>query len=527
MTRRPREASAAIVAVAVIGIVAIAAIAIINSNGAPVAEQSGTVVPAPVSRVDGTGSFPLSPSTAIVATDEARPVADYLAGALRNATGLPLVLAENGTIIEDPAIVLATEPGHPDGGYVLRVAENGIRITASEPAGLFWGVQTLRQLVPVTADPDTGWAIPATTISDRPRFAYRGAMLDVARHFFSVDDVTHYLDAIALLKLNVLHLHLTDDQGWRLEIDGWPLLTEHGGSTQVGGGGGGFYTQDDYREIVARAQARFITIVPEIDLPGHTNAALASYPELTCDGAAPELYEGIDVGFSSLCIDNERTYEFLDDVLGQVAAITPGPWIHIGGDEALATPVADYLRFIVRASAIAAGTGKTVIGWHEMGKSPDLPTGTIGEYWGYTEPEGDAAELSRRFVDGGGKLIMAPADVAYLDIKYDESNPLGLVWAKGPTSLEEAYAWDPAAVIPGVGEADILGVEAPLWTETLASLDDLMTMAFPRIAAIAEIAWSPRGMRNFDEFAGRVAAFGAYLDKLGIPFHRTPRVPWR
>jgi hexosaminidase len=541
-----------IVAAAVIGIVAVAVAAnvIVNSNGAPVVESPGTVVPAPVSRIDGTGAYLLTSSSAIAASGEARPVADYLAGVLRTATGLPLARAGNGTLIEDgaiveggtivkdgttpggTAIVLAIEPGHPDGGYDLHVAEDGIRITASEPAGLFWGVQTLRQLVPIAADAESGWAIPATTISDYPRFAYRGAMLDVARHFFGVDDVKRYLDDLALLKINVLHLHLTDDQGWRIEVDGWPRLTEHGGSTQVGGGGGGHYTQDQYRDIVAYAASRYITIVPEIDLPGHTNAALASYPELTCDGVAPALYEGIEVGFSSLCIDNERTYEFVADVLGQVAALTPGPWIHIGGDEAHSTPEADYLAFAERAGAIAAATGKTIIGWHELGRSTALPPGTIGEYWGFTVPEGDSADRARTFVDRGGRLIMAPGDTAYLDMKYDESSPLGLVWAHGPTSVRESYEWDPAAIVDGMGDEQILGVEAPLWTETIATIDEVETMAFPRLASIAEIGWSPRephgagSTRDFAEFAPRLAALGTLLETLGIRYERADDIPW-
>lgn len=523
MPRMPRSALLAIGGVVTgAAIIAGGTLAIIvNSNGAaPVNETAATVIPAPVSHADGEGAFTLGAAAKIEADADAAPVGEYLASVLRTATGLPLPVADEG------AITLAIEPGHPDGGYELRVTATGIRLTASAPAGLFWGVQTLRQLLPPTP-PAGGWAIGATTITDHPRFAYRGAMLDVARHFFGVEDVKRYIDDIALLKLNVLHLHLTDDQGWRLEIDGWPRLTDVGASTQVGGGGGGFYTQDDYREIVTYAASRYITIVPEVDLPGHTNAALAAYPELTCDGVAPAPYEGIEVGFSSLCVDRERTYEFVADVLGQLAALTPGPWIHIGGDEANSTPEEDYLRFIERASAIAAATGKTIIGWHEMGRSGALPRGTNGQYWSYTTPEVDSADLVRTFIENDGLVIMSPADVAYLDMKYDAFSPLGLVWANGPTSVEESYEWDPAEIVPGVGDAQLLGVEAPLWTETIVTIDDLERMAFPRIASVAEIAWSPRGPRDFAEFAPRLATLGGHLDALGIAYARAAGVPWR
>ncbi len=481
-----------------------------------------TVIPAPVLHESRAGEFILTLQSSIVAAGDTVPVGSYLAELLREATGLPLPITDATTGTSD--ITLVIDSRHQDDGYHLEVTPKGTRLSAKDQSGLFAGVQTLRQLLPTTRSANN--TIQATTITDFPRFAYRGAMLDVARHFFGVDDVKHYIDAIALLKFNVLHLHLTDDQGWRLEIKGWPMLTEHGGRTQVGGEGGGFYTQGDYTEIVAYAASRFITVVPEIDLPGHTNAALASYPELTCDGIAPELYEGIEVGFSSLCIDNERTYEFVADVLGQVAVLTPGPWIHIGGDEALATPEIDYLRFIDRVSVIAAATGKTAIGWHEMGRSARLPRGTIGEYWNFTKPESGASELALRFVERGGHLIMAPGDVAYLDMKYDEASPLGLVWANGPTTIEDAYGWDPAEIIPGIGDESILGVEAPLWSETIVTLDDVERMAFPRIAALAEIAWSPRRERDFTEFAQRLSAFGSHLDALGIAFHRTPNVPW-
>jgi hexosaminidase len=334
-----------------------------------------------------------------------------------------------------------------------------------------------------------------------------------------------------MLKLNHLHLHLTDDQGWRLQILSRPELTEVGASTQVDGGGGGYYTEDDYREIVEYAASRYITVVPEIDMPGHTNAALSAYPELNCDGVAPEPYEGIEVGFSSLCIGKAETYAFLEDVIGEVAALTPGPFLHLGGDESLATSDEDFVAFIARATAIGAATGKTIIGWHEMGRSTELPAGTIGQYWSYVRPQGEAAEHTLSFVEQGGRVIMSPADVAYLDMKYDPTTDQGLVWANGPTTVTEAYLWDPAGIISGVDDAQILGVEAPLWTETLRTIGELEYFAFPRIAAIAEVAWSPRATgtpgERFGDFGSRLAQLQPRLEAAGIGYYMAPDVPWR
>ncbi len=400
-----------------------------------------------------------------------------------------------------------SESAAVSGSYSLEVDAAGIRIEAADDAGLFYGRQTLRQL-------EVDGRVPYVTIEDSPRFEYRGAMLDVARHFFGVEDVKRYIRDLALLKFNYLHLHLTDDQGWRIQIDSWPDLTAKASSTEVGGGGGGFYTKEQYREIVDFAAENFITVVPEIDMPGHTNAAIVAYPQL---GDAPvEPYEGVEVGFSSLAIRSEATYTFVDDVVRELAELTPGPYIHLGGDESLATTDDDFLYFIARATAIAAAHGKTLIGWHEMGRSAELPAGTIGQYWSYTTPQDGAAEHTASFVEQGGRVIFSPADVAYLDMKYDALTELGLVWADGPTSVRESYEWDPAAIVPGIGDAQILGVEAPLWTETLATIQDLEYMAFPRIAALAEIAWSPAGPRSFDEFEPRLERFTELLDTLEI-----------
>ena len=457
------------------------------------------VIPAPVSRVD-------APGTVALRSVSGEPtVATYLSEAL----GLPVV--EHG----DLRLVLGASPG--PGGYTLEVSGDGARIEADAPAGLFAGAQTLLQL-------ERGSTVGHVRIEDHPRFAYRGAMLDIARHFFGVDDVKRYIDDIALLKFNHLHLHLTDDQGWRIAIDSWPRLTEVGGLTQVGGGGGGFLTKDDYREIVRYAASRFVTIVPEVDLPGHTNAAIVAYPELGDAPAQP--YEGIEVGFSSLAIRSESTYRFVDDVVRELAELTPGPYLHIGGDESLATADEDFLYFIERASAIVASHGKTAIGWHEMGRSAALPRGTVGQYWSFTTPQPGAAEHARSFLAQGGPLIMSPADVAYLDMKYDAASELGLVWAEGPTSVRASYEWDPAQIVPGVGDEQLLGVEAPICSETLRTIDDVEAMALPRLACIAEIAWSPRAGRSWESFEPRLAGLGPLLDARGVRYYRAPEVSW-
>ena len=504
------------------------------------------IIPAPTEFAPGDGpAFVLTEESRLVVEGEgAAGVAETFAAGARAATGFALPVVEGDAEASDIALVVSDgeSPGGEPEGYALEAGEQGVRIGADTAAGLFRGTQSLRQLLPAeieradgSAPPSGDWTVPAASVADAPRFPYRGAMLDVARHFFPVEDVLAYIDAIALLKLNVLHLHLTDDQGWRIEIESWPELTGVGAATSVGGDGGGYYTKADYRRIVEYAHERFVTIVPEVDLPGHTNAALSAYPELNCDGIARKPYEGIEVGFSSLCASPERaeaTDRFLADVTRELAEMTPGPWLHLGGDESLATSHDDYLDLVRRMTAAASATGKTVIGWHEMGASTELPTGTVGQYWSYVVPEPEASVLTRSFVEQGGTVILSPADVAYLDMKYvdDPQGPLGgelgLEWAKGPTTLDEAYAWEPADILPGLHEADILGIEAPIWTETLSSFSEVEFMAFPRIAAIAEIAWSPAGTRDHEEFFGRVAWLGAHLDALGVTYYAVRGVPW-
>lgn len=492
-------------------------------------------LPAYLEVVDAAG-LPLTAATAVSGPDS-----DLLRTLVATRTGI----APAGTSATTPTVTLAVEPGGAPESYRITVDATTATVTGADAAGLFYGIHTLVQLIRPAGD---GWEIPAVVIEDAPRFAYRGVMLDVARHFHPVATVTAYIDRAASLKFNHLHLHLTDDQGWRLQLRSRPELTEKASATSVGGDSGGFYTQDDYRKIVAYAAARHMTVVPEIDLPGHTHAVSLAYPELSeqpvisdhiretvreFGGGMPEngtAYDGMAVGFSSLKIHDEATYAFLADVLGELAELSPGPYLHIGGDEALGTDAADYDAFVGRVTGMVAGLGKTPVAWHEAGTAPALASGTIGQYWGYITPTDGMDEKARGFVRGGGRLIMSPADATYLDMKFDADSPLGLTWARGVTSAQRAYAWDPAAVIEGVTDADILGVEAPMWTETVRTLDDIDALAFPRIGAAAEAAWSPAvgadPERTWESFRARVGALAPLWARSGIRFTALPGIDW-
>jgi hexosaminidase len=316
--------------------------------------------------------------------------------------------------------------------------------------------------------------------------------------------------------MNSQHLHHADDQGWRIEIKKWPDLTAKGGRSEVGGTPGGFYTQDQYRELVAYAADRFITIVPEIDMPGHTNAALSSYAELNCDGVAPRVFTGTEVGFSALCVDKEITYRFIDEVVGEIAALTPGPYFHMGGDEVKTLKPEQYRAFVERVQTIVQKHGKQMIGWDEIAVASLLPT-SIVQHWRPDAKEG---------MSGAPRLIMSPANRVYLDMKYDADTALGLRWA-GLVPLQTAYDWDPLTLVPGVRPDTILGVEAPLWSETLANMRDVEFMALPRLAIVAELAWKhSRDQHGWSQFRTRLGAQAPRWQAMGINFYRAPEIDW-
>ncbi|GAA0439173.1 beta-N-acetylhexosaminidase [Actinoplanes capillaceus] len=467
--------------------------------------------------------FRLTSGTVITASGAALPVATQLAEALRPGTGFPLPVVAGGGA---RAIALELEPGHPDEGYRLDIGPAGVALRATGPAGLFAGVQTLRQLLPPevesTSPQRRRWTFPGGTIVDRPRYAYRGAMLDLARHFHEPAEIRRYVDQLSRFKINHLHLHLSDDQGWRIRIDSWPRLTEVGGApgTGVGGDGGGFLTKDEYRELVRYAADRFVTIVPEIDMPGHVNAAQVAYPELTCDGVAPRPRTDMRVGYSSLCVSADVTYRFAEDVIRELAEMTPGPYLHIGGDEAMSTPHGSYLTFQKRVLPLVRKYGKIPYGWHEIAQSPSA-AGAVIQFWGRERTSPSVATA----VAAGARVVLSPANRSYLDMKYDMLTPGGLAWA-GYIEVRTAYDWDPGRLLSDVPEKAILGVEAPLWSETLRDSTDIDFLAFPRLVAIAELGWSPRAAHDWSSFRARLGAYGPRWVRDGVGFHRSPQINW-
>ncbi len=486
------------------------------------------IIPAPASiTIRAERSFEIRRTASIVvdgANAEVTAIAQALATLLRPSTqfALPVSSSLADTVAGNVYLRLAANRASlGEEGYELTVTSSAVTLVANRPAGLFRGVQTVRQLLPADVESQTGatrylWEIPALSIVDQPRFAWRGAMLDVARHFFTVKEVQQFIDLLALYKMNVLHLHLSDDQGWRIAINSRPRLTSIAATTQVGGGPGGFYTQQDYQTIVRYAQERYITVVPEIDMPGHTNAALTAYPELSCSTRPPQLYTGIETGWSSFCVDKEETYALVEDVVREITAITPGPYFHVGGDEVKELIDEQYARFIERVQAIVNKHGKKMIGWEDIAKARLNPT-TLTQQWKH-----DSAGAALKH---GSRLIMSPGTKAYLDMKYTPSTELGLSWA-GFFEVRDAYDWDPANYLTGVSEANIVGVEAPLWSETIRNITAAEYLAMPRLPAIAEVGWTPQRLRGWESFRSRVAMQVPRWNYLGVNYYRSPQIPW-
>jgi hexosaminidase len=497
------------------------------------------------------------------------PVARDLARYLRPATGYALPVVAGGSKpgdillrIGDPATL---KPADRAEGYDLITTGSSATIEAPTAHGLYNGIQTLRQLLPpwigsakVAPGP---WTTPAVTITDYPRYSYRGVMLDIGRHYESPAAVEELISQVAAYKVNVFHLHLSDDQGFRLAINGFPRLTSIGSAGSVGTGGraedpGGFWTQAQYRAVVADASAHFITLVPEVDSPGHNNAIIMSEYGDTSNPRLPADPHGIDcgqsnppqwdytedVGISALCPDSPDTWAIMTAIIDQLTALTPGPYYDLGGDEVPASLLssAKYAQFINTEAGIVSKRGKTVMGWADIaGAGTTPPAGSVAEYWQPAAGSSPGTETAREAVAKGMKVVMAPADHTYLDQKYavtDRSSvpaSLGMNWAcPAGCDVSSAYDWDPGSLVTGVTDSNVIGVEADMWSETLPNMSDVDYMMFPRLLALAEVAWSPSAQRTatsaaYHDFLQRLATQGARLQAAGINFYPSTEVDWQ
>jgi hexosaminidase len=508
-------------------------------------------LPQKIQRLDG--SFQLAADTRVYTDFNSRDTADILVKRLRQATGYPLpkqVKWFAGAPVAN-AIFLTTKDADASLGpesYELSVSTNAIVIRAPTEAGLFYGVQTLLQLLPpeifssnVVAGVD--WQVPAVHITDWPRFKWRGYMLDVSRHFFTKAEVEQMLDAVALYKINTFHWHLVDDQGWRIEIKKYPRLTSVGAwrdgvgfglssnsTTAYGPDGryGGFYTQDDIREVVAYAAALHITVVPEIEMPGHSLAALTAYPQFGT-GNGPftiQTQGGVNPGIYSPAKDG--TFEFLDNVLTEVFQLFPGKYVHIGGDEVPGGPwqkdpacqalmkreglkSPDELEswFIRHIEAFVNANGKTLIGWSEITRGGLAKSAVVMDWIGGGQ---EAASL-------GHDVVMSPTRYCYFDYYQSRDEAAEPRAIGGFIPLAKIYSFEPvpAGLTPEF-QSHVLGGQGNLWTEYVPNLKHAEYMTFPRLTALAEVTWSAKDARNYDDFLYRLKTDDQRLVQLGINY---------
>jgi hexosaminidase len=503
----------------------------------PAGEKPPSVIPRPAKIEAAPGSFGIDGTTRIVLDNGAEALAgcaEFLANQLRLSTAFPLpVVADTGNADLRHVILLSLDAGIPAAnaeGYVLSVTPDAVRIAAQSPAGVFYGMQTLLQLLPPEFDyasPIAGvpWEIPCLAIEDAPRFSWRGMHLDTGRHFAPVRFVKKYIDLISRYKFNTFHWHLTEDQGWRIEIRKYPALTATGAwRRETMGDGvphGGFYTQAEIREVVAYARERFVTIVPEVEMPGHSLAALAAYPELSCTGGPFQVETRWGVFDDVFCAGNDATFEFVENVLTEVLELFPGTFIHIGGDECpkarwkvcprcqarmasegLATEHELQSYFIKQVERFLGANGRRLIGWDEILEGGLAPNASVMS-WRGIQGGIDAAKA-------GHDVVMTPTSHCYFDYYQaltGEPKAIGSL-----LTLEKVYSYEPVPPDLSAEEAQhVLGAQGNVWSEYMPQSRVVEYMAFPRVCALAEVVWSPRHLRDFNDFSARMAAHYARL----------------
>lgn len=422
----------------------------------------------------------------------------------------------NMNVILDPS--LKEQLGEE--GYILDIDKKGITLKGATDAGLFYAVETLRQFFPAGIEQkdfsEKEIALRQVHIKDQPQYSWRGNMVDIARSFLGLEYLKNHVDRMAAYKLNRLHLHLTDDQGWRIEIKSRPKLTEIGAKSSVVDGQSGFLTQEEYIELQEYAAARNIIVIPEIDMPGHIYAALRSYPELNCEGTSninpemvtyPEPYQKYRVGWSHFCLEKpEVVYDFVGDVIGELASITKGPWIHIGGDE---IEHELYEEFVVKADSIVRSYGKTSIGWEEVTQAKVDPSLISQQWHGNTKSIVDT------------KLIKSICSSFYLDHANVPGQEHTNNWCnESGVSIQAVYKFN-------TDDEDVLGVEAAVWSEYVINGKRMDDRFWPRNLAVAEVAWTSKDKRDIKSFMKRLNGHSDRLAEMGINYFPTPGVDWR
>ena len=499
------------------------------------------IIPRPVHVERHDEKFILTPDTIIIADEANQANANYLRSFLSTPTGLDLPIRADGATNAIHLHIGGDKSIYKSEGYQLTVCAGRIEISAPEPAGIFYGIQTLRQLLPIEIETQkkvegVTWQVPGCVIRDWPRFAWRGFMFDEGRHFHGKATVLQLLDQMALQKLNIFHWHLTEDQGWRIEIKAYPKLTEIGsqrkgtsytllGKHHDGIPHGGFYTQDEIREIVAYAAARHIMVVPEVEFPGHSLAALTAYPELSCTGGPFEVSTRFGILPDLYCAGKEEVFTFLEGVLNEILSLFPAPFIHIGGDEALkgrwkkcprcqARIRAEGLKnehalqvyFTNRIATYLKKQDRRIIGWNQiLGSGLDMSA--IPQFWA-----GDRKGFLRA-VEAGHDAIDSTFLKTYLDHTY------------ALTPVSKAYQHEPIPVeLSRSAALRIIGLEAPLWSEFINSRARFDYQVYPRLTAFAETGWTPREQKDWPDFLARLENFLKRLDKLGVQY--APREEW-
>ena len=512
-----------------------------------------SIIPAPLSLKEMKGEFVFNGKSRIYISelnDENKLATDFLVRLIKNPSGFTIPVMKGNKPVSGSVVMVTDTAIHNSEGYKMIITSGKVVIKASSGAGFFYAVQTIRQLLPPEVEKDSViksliLSVPACEITDEPRFSYRGMHLDVGRHLFPVEYIKRYIDMMALHKMNTFHWHLTEDQGWRIEIKKYPKLTERGGfrkETVLGKASkkpvrydnkpyGGFYTQDEVKEVVAYARSRFITIIPEIEMPGHSQAALAAYPQLSCTGGPFEVGRTWGVYKDVYCAGKEETFAFLEDVLSEICDLFPGKYIHIGGDECpkerwekcplcqkrikvegLKDTKELQSYFIKRIEKFLISKNRRLIGWDEILEGGLAPEATVMSWRGVT----GGIEAAKQNHD----VIMSPNQYAYFD--YYQCEPEGQPLAIGGyLPLENVYSFDPQfQELNSEQQKHILGVQGNLWTEYIPTPEQMEYMAYPRMFAMSETGWTQGSKKDFDEFIARIAVQRQRYDRIGINYFK-------